>query len=239
MNLLKFERNSPIASRFLYLLRLDCQGFVNVEKAWINLGISYDIYLNMEDEFHHLSCLAKGVNDFKREEETNYEQSSGRYLGGQMHDNQWGYGNFSPHARSYDHNFYDCYEANRFGTRNDYNDTSCKRIPRNDARNGGNYVNMYKRFHKRQGDYDGYYEIYNYGGYNCRRSSQTLGTISKPLSYNNLKLPLLRGTFGPYDYETWEQKVESLFYSYCEREEEKFQLVTKSLPYEVKVWVGF
>ncbi|KAI5682066.1 hypothetical protein M9H77_03294 [Catharanthus roseus] len=58
-----------------------------------------------------------------------------------MHDNQW-----------------------RYGTRNGYNDTSCKRVPRNYDRNGGYYLNMDKR------------------------------------------------------------------------EEEKFQLVLKSLPYEVKVW---
>ncbi|KAI5663859.1 hypothetical protein M9H77_23182 [Catharanthus roseus] len=68
------------------------------------------------------------------------------------------------------------------------------------------------------------------------RSSQTLGTASRPLSYNNLKLPLSCGNFGPYDYEAWEQKVESLFYSYCVKEEEKFQLVLKSLSYEVNVW---
>ncbi|KAI5683029.1 hypothetical protein M9H77_04257 [Catharanthus roseus] len=68
------------------------------------------------------------------------------------------------------------------------------------------------------------------------QSSQTLGTTSKPLSYKNLKLPLLCGNFGHYDYEAWDQKVESFFYSYCVREEEKFQLVLKSLPYEVIVW---
>ncbi|KAI5653400.1 hypothetical protein M9H77_30587 [Catharanthus roseus] len=55
--------------------------------------------------------------------------------------------------------------------------------------------------------------------------AQTLRTTSRPLSYNNLKLPLLCGIFGPYDYEAWEQKVESLLYAYCVREEEKFQLV--------------
>ncbi|KAI5675911.1 hypothetical protein M9H77_06861 [Catharanthus roseus] len=68
-----------------------------------------------------------------------------------------------------------------------------------------------------------------------RRKSQTLETTSRPLSYNNLKLPLICGTFVSYDYEAWEQKVESLFYCYCVREEEKFQLVLKSLSYEVNV----
>ncbi|KAI5683010.1 hypothetical protein M9H77_04238 [Catharanthus roseus] len=62
--------------------------------------------------------------------------------------------------------------------------------------------------------------------YNCGRSS------SRPLSYNNLKLLLLWGTFDPYDYEAWEQEVESLFYSYGVREEEKFHWVQKSLSYE-------
>ncbi|KAI5676466.1 hypothetical protein M9H77_07416 [Catharanthus roseus] len=62
------------------------------------------------------------------------------------------------------------------------------------------------------------------------------GTISRSLSYNNLKLPLLDGTFGPYDYKAWEQKVDSLFYSYYVREEEKFPLVLESLSYEVNVW---
>ncbi|KAI5671461.1 hypothetical protein M9H77_11825 [Catharanthus roseus] len=83
-----------------------------------------------------------------------------------------------------------------------YNGISCKGVPRNYVRNGGNYVNIDKS--------------YNYGGYNCRRkSSPTLGTTSSPLSYNNLRLPLFCGTFCPYDYEAWEKKVESLFYSYC------------------------
>ncbi|KAI5653087.1 hypothetical protein M9H77_30274 [Catharanthus roseus] len=53
-----------------------------------------------------LSCLAKGVKDLKGEERANYEQISGRDLGGHsMHDSQLGYGNFSPHARSSEHNF--------------------------------------------------------------------------------------------------------------------------------------
>ncbi|KAI5677450.1 hypothetical protein M9H77_08400 [Catharanthus roseus] len=66
-----------------------------------------------------------------------------------------------------------------------------------------------ERFHKRRDDYEGYYDSYNYGGCSYRRSSQTLGTTSRPLSYNNLKLSLLFGTFGPYDYEAWEQKVQA------------------------------
>ncbi|KAI5653927.1 hypothetical protein M9H77_31114 [Catharanthus roseus] len=153
----------------------------------------------------------------------------------------------------------------------EHNDISCKRVPRNDVRYGGNYVNMDERFYKRKSDYEGYYDSYNYGGYNCGRSSQTLGitlmqnnqwgygnispharyyehnsydcfpgndvrygrnyvnmdesynyggynygrssqtlgTTLRPLSYNNLKLPIFCGTFGPYGYEVWEQKVES------------------------------
>ncbi|KAI5658083.1 hypothetical protein M9H77_26876 [Catharanthus roseus] len=130
-----------------------------------------------------------------------------------MYNNHWGYGNFSPHDRSYEHNSYDFYEGNILGTRNCYNDKSCKRVPRNYVRNGRNYVNL-----------------------NERRSYQTLGTTSRPPSYHDLKLPLLCGTFGPYDYEVWEQQVESLFYSYCVREEERFELVLKSLSYEANVW---
>ncbi|KAI5650157.1 hypothetical protein M9H77_36162 [Catharanthus roseus] len=72
--------------------------------------------------------------------------------------------------------------------------------------------------------------------YDCGRSSQTLGIASRLLSYNNLKLPLLCGTFGRYDYEAWEQEVESLFYSYGVREEVKFQLVLKSFSYVVNDW---
>ncbi|KAI5680782.1 hypothetical protein M9H77_02009 [Catharanthus roseus] len=166
----------------------------------------------LEQQF---SCLIKDVKDLKREEEAIFEKSSRRDFGEHpMHDNQWGYGNFSPHARSYEHNCYDGYESNRLGDRDCYNGISCKRIPRNDVRNGGNYVNMDER-----------------------RSSQTLGTTSRPLSKNNLKLPLFCGTFCPYNYEAWEKKVESLFYSYCESEEKKFQLVLKSLSYEVNVWL--
>ncbi|KAI5681990.1 hypothetical protein M9H77_03218 [Catharanthus roseus] len=36
------------------------------------------------------------------------------------------------------------------GIRNGYYDISCKRVPRNDVRNGGNYVTMEERFHKRK-----------------------------------------------------------------------------------------
>ncbi|KAI5667931.1 hypothetical protein M9H77_17784 [Catharanthus roseus] len=46
----------------------------------------------------------------------------------------------------------------------------------------------YERLKKRRGSYLG------------TKSSQTLETTSRPLSYSNLKLPLC-GTFGPYDYE--------------------------------------
>ncbi|KAI5682507.1 hypothetical protein M9H77_03735 [Catharanthus roseus] len=72
----------------------------------------------------------------------------------------------------------------------------------------------------------------NIGGHDI---SQNSGTTSRPLSYNNLKLPLLSGAFGSHDYEILEKKVESLFYSYGVREE-KFQLVVKSLSYEVNFW---
>ncbi|KAI5649382.1 hypothetical protein M9H77_35387 [Catharanthus roseus] len=155
----------------------------------------------MEDDFRHmqqilegleqqLSCPAEGVKDLRREEEAILEQSSRRNLGGHpMHNNQWGYGNFSPHARSYEHNSYDCYEGNRLGIRNGHNDRTYNRVLRNKVRNEENYVNMDVRFHKRIGDYEGYYDSYSYGGYNCRISSQTLGTTSRSLSYNNVKLP--------------------------------------------------
>ncbi|KAI5666843.1 hypothetical protein M9H77_16696 [Catharanthus roseus] len=66
-----------------------------------------------------------------------------------------------------------------------------KEFQENDVRNGGNYMNMDERFHKRRTDHKGYYDSYNDGGYNYRRSSQTLETTSRPLSYKNLKLPLL------------------------------------------------
>ncbi|KAI5676964.1 hypothetical protein M9H77_07914 [Catharanthus roseus] len=81
-----------------------------------------------------------------------------------------------------------------------------------------------------------YNDHYSYRGYGCGRSTQTLGTTSRSLSYNNLKLPLLCGTFGPYDYVEWEQEVEYLFYFYGVREEEKFQLVLKSFSYLVNNW---
>ncbi|KAI5652470.1 hypothetical protein M9H77_29657 [Catharanthus roseus] len=174
----------------------------------------------MEDDLHRvqqalegleqqLSCLAKGVKDLRREEEAILEQSNRRNLGGYlMHNNQREYGNFSPHARSYENNSYDCYESNRFGARDCHNDISCKGVPRNDVRNGRNYMNMDERFHKRRDKYEGYYNSYNYGGYKYRRSSQTLENTSRPLSYNNLKLPLSCRTFGFYEYVAWEKKVE-------------------------------
>ncbi|KAI5681014.1 hypothetical protein M9H77_02241 [Catharanthus roseus] len=59
-----------------------------------------------------------------------------------------GYGNFSPHARPYELNSYDCYERNRLGARDCYKGISCKGVPRNDFINRENYVNMDERFHK-------------------------------------------------------------------------------------------
>ncbi|KAI5667464.1 hypothetical protein M9H77_17317 [Catharanthus roseus] len=94
----------------------------------------------LEQQF---SCLAKDVKDLNREEEANYEQSNRRHIVGHpMHDNQWGYGNFSPHTRSYEPNYYDCYESNKLGARDCYNEISCRGVPRNDVGNGGNYVKM-------------------------------------------------------------------------------------------------
>ncbi|KAI5672622.1 hypothetical protein M9H77_12986 [Catharanthus roseus] len=110
------------------------------------------------------------------------EQSSRRNLGEHlMHDNQWGYGNFSPYTRSYEHNSYDCYGNNRLGARNGYNDRSCKRVLMKEVRNERNYVNMDGRFNKERGDYEGYYDSYNHEGYSCGRSFKTLGTTSNLL----------------------------------------------------------
>ncbi|KAI5663504.1 hypothetical protein M9H77_22827 [Catharanthus roseus] len=69
---------------------------------------------------------------------------------------QWGYGNFSSYARSYEHNSYDCYESNRLGTRNGHNDRTYNTVPRNEVRNGGNYMKVDERFHKRKGDIERY-----------------------------------------------------------------------------------
>ncbi|KAI5681816.1 hypothetical protein M9H77_03044 [Catharanthus roseus] len=78
-----------------------------------------------------------------------------------MHNNQWTYDNFSLYAISFEHNSYDCYEGNRLG--NYYKDRSYERAPRNEIRNGGNYVKMDDRFHKRRNDYERYCDSYNYG----------------------------------------------------------------------------
>ncbi|KAI5666973.1 hypothetical protein M9H77_16826 [Catharanthus roseus] len=77
-------------------------------------------------------------------------------------DTQWGYGNLSLHARTFEHNSCDCYEDNRLGVRNGYNNTSCKTVPRNEVRKGGNYVKMDERFHKRRGDVDKYHDSYDH-----------------------------------------------------------------------------
>ncbi|KAI5664547.1 hypothetical protein M9H77_23870 [Catharanthus roseus] len=49
---------------------------------------------------------SKGCQGLKMRKEPNYEKSSRRdFSGHPMHDNEWGYGNFSPQARSYEHIF--------------------------------------------------------------------------------------------------------------------------------------
>ncbi|KAI5666840.1 hypothetical protein M9H77_16693 [Catharanthus roseus] len=124
---------------------------------------------------------------------------------------QWGYGNFSPHTLNFEHNSYDCYEENRLGARKGYIDKSW------------NYVKIDERFHKRRED-KRYHDIRA-----CVMNIMIIIACRETLSYNNFKLALLWGTFSLYDYKASEQEVESLSYSYSVREEEKFQLVLKSL----------
>ncbi|KAI5683195.1 hypothetical protein M9H77_04423 [Catharanthus roseus] len=157
----------------------------------------------MEDELHHVQQLQQDVGDLKREGEAILGQSNRINLGGySMHNNQWAYGNFSPYTRSYEHNSYDCYEGNKFEPRNGYNSKSYNRVPRNKVRNGGNYKNgsitmveryddSYEHYEHNYGSknmYSEHNDSYNYRVYNCKRSSQTLGTTSRPFNYNNLKL---------------------------------------------------
>ncbi|KAI5649746.1 hypothetical protein M9H77_35751 [Catharanthus roseus] len=106
-----------------------------------------------------------------------------------MHNNQWAYGNFSPHVRSYDHNSYGCYEGDRLRSRNYYNDRSYERAPRNEVRNGGNNVKIDERVHKRRGDVERYHDSYDhyensYGRVEDKGRSmeKELGTILDDLS---------------------------------------------------------
>ncbi|KAI5676622.1 hypothetical protein M9H77_07572 [Catharanthus roseus] len=100
----------------------------------------------------------KELDLLKEEEDAILEQSSGRNpCGHSMHNIQWAYDNFSPYARSYEHNSYDRYEGNRLGARNGFNDKSYKRVQRNEIRKEGHYVNMDGIFHKRRDDYERYY----------------------------------------------------------------------------------
>ncbi|KAI5664559.1 hypothetical protein M9H77_23882 [Catharanthus roseus] len=171
---------------------------------------------SFEFDSFEISCARlgpKGVKHLRREEEAILEQSNRRNLGGYpMRNNQWDMVTFLL-MLDLKHKSYDCYESNKVRARDCYYDISCKGVPRNDVINGGgNYVNKDERFHKRRDDFGEYYDSYCYGGYNYARSSQALGTTSRPIIYK-FKLPLLYGTFGPYDYEACKQKVESLFYS--------------------------
>ncbi|KAI5663924.1 hypothetical protein M9H77_23247 [Catharanthus roseus] len=162
---------------------------------------------------------------------------------------QWGYGNFSPYTKTLEHNSYDCYEDNRFGTRNGHNDRSYNRVSRNEVSKGGNYVKLDERFHKRREDVERYHDRYDLmsmaivvrtctmsimiviamEGLVVEEVLEILERYQDLLVTKNFKLPLLWGTFCPYDYVPREQEVESLFYSYGVREEEKIQLVLNSL----------
>ncbi|KAI5653125.1 hypothetical protein M9H77_30312 [Catharanthus roseus] len=81
------------------------------------------------------------------------------------------------------------------------------------------------RFHKRRGGYEEYYDSYYHGGFICAKSSQTLGTTSRPLNYYIFR-------------KAWEREMESVFYSYGVREEEKFQLMLKYFSYVLNDWWG-
>ncbi|KAI5683027.1 hypothetical protein M9H77_04255 [Catharanthus roseus] len=82
-------------------------------------------------------------------------------------------------VRTFERNSYDCYKGNRLSARNGYNDKSYNRFK------GLSYGS--------KNTYNAHNVSYKYGEYNSRRSYETLRTTSRPLSYNNLKLPLLGG----------------------------------------------
>lgn len=81
--------------------------------------------------FYHGSC--NGVNSYVGNNQGSENFTPKRHIR---------VGNFSPHVRSYEHDSYDCYEGTKLGDRNYYNDRSYERAPRNEVRNGGNYVKM-------------------------------------------------------------------------------------------------
>ncbi|KAI5681378.1 hypothetical protein M9H77_02605 [Catharanthus roseus] len=167
----------------------------------------------MEDDLRHvkqalegleqqLSYLAKGVKDLRRKEETILEQSSRRNLGGHpMHNNQWGYCNFSPHARSYERNSYDCYEGKRVRTRNGHNYRTYNRVPRTEVRNKGNYVNIYGKFDKRRA---WEYEVESLFCAYCVREEENFQLVLKSLFYEKFEAQnmLNEGSLGYKLYET-------------------------------------
>ncbi|KAI5653478.1 hypothetical protein M9H77_30665 [Catharanthus roseus] len=89
--------------------------------------------------------------------------------------------------------------------------------------------------------FEGYNVNYNYGGYNYRRNTYGSSKYVEqrnvwPLSYNQLKLPLLLGVFDSEEYLDWQGRVEALFFAYGIFEEHKVQLVTKSFTSSVLAW---
>ncbi|KAI5667725.1 hypothetical protein M9H77_17578 [Catharanthus roseus] len=144
-----------------------------LDQFLVSLFPSFVTNFAIEGLDQQLSCLAKDVGDLKREEEAILEQRSRSNLGGHlMHNNQWAYGNFSPHARTYEHNSYDFYEGNRFGARNGHNNKSYKSVPRNEVRNKGNverYHDSYDHYEHNYGSknmYNEHNDSYSYGKYN-------------------------------------------------------------------------
>ncbi|KAI5653858.1 hypothetical protein M9H77_31045 [Catharanthus roseus] len=141
----------------------------------------------MEGLEQQLSYLAKGVGDLEREEEASLEQSSRSNLDLMCDSN-------------------DCYEGNRFGARHGYNDRYYKRVPRNEVRNGGNYVKMEDRFHKRRENvkryhdcYDHYEHSYSGGTYgenmcNEHNDSYSYGGYHKGLGQGQSKVKFMKSS---------------------------------------------
>ncbi|KAI5673660.1 hypothetical protein M9H77_14024 [Catharanthus roseus] len=116
---------------------------------------------------------------------------------------QWGYGNFSLHSRTVEHNSYDCYEGYRIGSKNGYNGTFCKRVPRNEVKNGENYVKIDESSHKRKGDAERYHDSYDHYDHSYGSKDMYIehNDKSQPIKTGRLMRQALRNRFGVGNHE--------------------------------------
>ncbi|KAI5677639.1 hypothetical protein M9H77_08589 [Catharanthus roseus] len=116
------------------IISMEAQLFTHCNEG--TSGSSHSNLDPMKVIMHELQLMRKDMKQMRGNiTNLSMEHRDQNNIGGHVTSHtQQGYGNFSPHARTFEHKSYDCYEDNRLGTRSGYNDRSYKKVPRNEVK---------------------------------------------------------------------------------------------------------